>query len=196
MGRVVLDISLSLDGFVTAAPQSADEPLGPGGEQLHAWLVDRDYLDRAIADLGAVITGRTTYDHAIAGWQADGPSGDARRPVFVVTHAAPAAGTVPDGGVYTFVTDGVETALDQARAAADGRTVTVMGGADIGRQYLAAGLVDELSLHVAPLLFGSGTDLFEGLDIGHVRLELLECIGTPETVHLRYRVAGRDPAPA
>ena len=191
MSTVVFDISTSLDGYVTAAPQTAEEPLGPGGEQLHGWLVDRDYLDRAIAGLGAVVAGRTTYDHSVAGWQADGPSGDARRPVFVVTHAAPDPDTVPADGVYTFVTDGIESALEQARAAAGGRTVTVMGGADLGRQCLAAGLVDELSLHVAPLLFGSGTALFQDLDVGHVQLELLECVGTPETVHLRYRVAGR-----
>jgi len=186
MSRIVFDISLSLDGFITAAPQTAEEPLGPGGEQLHGWLVDRDYLDRAVADLGAVITGRTNYDHAIPYWGADGPSGDARRPVFVVTHRAPES--VPDDGVYTFVTDGIESALGQARAAADGRTVTIMGGADIGRQYLASGLVDEISLHVAPALFGSGTPMFAGLDVGHVQLELLEAVGTPETVHLRYRV--------
>ncbi|WP_323101957.1 dihydrofolate reductase family protein [Intrasporangium sp. YIM S08009] len=196
MSRVVFDISLSLDGFVTAAPQSAEEPLGPGGEQLHGWLVDHDYLERAVADLGAVITGRTNYDHAVPSWGPDGPSGDARRPVFVLTHEPPDPGAVPEGGVYTFVTDGLESALDQARAAAEGRTVTVMGGADVGRQYLAAGLVDELSLHVAPLLFGSGTAMFKGLDVGQVRLELLECVGTPETVHLRYRVAGPVPSTA
>ena len=196
MSRVVFDISLSLDGFITAAPQTAEEPLGPGGEQLHGWLVDRAYLERAVADLGAVITGRTNYDHAVPFWGADGPAGDARRPVFVLTHQPPDPDTVPDGGVYTFVTDGLESALDQARAVAEGRTITVMGGADIGRQFIAAGLVDELSLHVAPLLFGSGTAMFEGLDIGHVQLGLLDCVSTPETVHLRYRVPGRDPAPA
>lgn len=190
MGRVVFDISLSLDGYVTAAPQTADAPLGPGGEQLHGWLVDRDYLERAIADLGAVVAGRTTYDHSVPGWQADGPSGDARRPVFVVTHQPPDADSVPDGGVYTFVTDGIESAIEQAQQAADGRTVTVMGGADLGRQCIAAGLVDEISLHVAPLLFGSGTAMFEGLDVGHVQLELLDCLASPESVHLRYRVAG------
>jgi len=90
--------------------------------------------------------------------------------------------------VYTFVTGGIESALDQARAAADGRTVTVMGGADLGRQCLATGLVDEVSLHVAPVLFGRGTPMFAGLDVGRVDLELLEAVGTPETVHLRYRV--------
>ena len=185
MSTVVFDISLSLDGFITAAPQSAAQPLGPGGEQLHAWTVDREYLERAVADLGAVITGRTNYDHAIPFWGPDGPSGDARRPVFVLTHEPPDPASVPEGGVYTFVTDGLESALEQARAASEGRTVTVMGGADVGR------LVSALPLHLAPLLFGSGTAMFAGLDLGHLELELLECVGTPETVHLRYRVAGR-----
>lgn len=188
MSTVVFDISLSLDGFVTAAPQTPEEPLGPGGEQLHGWLVDREYLERAISALGAVVAGRTTYDHSIHGWGADGPSGDARRPVFVVTHEAPDPGTVPEGGVYTFVTDGLESAIEQARAAAEGRIVTVMGGADLGRQCIGAGLVDEVSLHLAPVLFGSGTPMFAGLDVGHVQLELLEAASTPETVHLRYRV--------
>ncbi|GAA2747848.1 dihydrofolate reductase family protein [Terrabacter aerolatus] len=188
MSTVVFDISLSLDGFVTAAPQTVEEPLGPGGEQLHGWLVDRDYLERAVSGLGAVVAGRTTYDHSIPSWGADGPSGVARRPVFVVTHEAPDAGAVPEGGVYTFVTDGIESAVEQAEEAAAGRTVTVMGGADLGRQCLAAGLVDEVSLHVAPVLFGSGTPMFAGLDVGHLRLELLETSATPEAVHLRYRV--------
>jgi len=194
MSRVVFDISTSVDGFVTAAPQTPEEPLGPGGTDLHAWTVDREYLDRAVADLGAVVAGRTTYDHAIPGWQADGPSGPARRPVFVVTHEAPEPDAVPEGGVYTFVTDGLESALEQATAAADGKTVTVMGGADLGRQCLAAGLVDEISLHVAPRLFGSGTSLFEGLDLGHVELELLDCTSAPDAVHLLYRVSGRPDA--
>lgn len=188
MSAVVFDISMSVDGFVTAAPQTSDDPLGPGGTDLHAWTVDSDYLDRAIADLGAVVAGRTTYDHSVASWGADGPSGPARRPVFVVTHAAPDPRTVPADGVYAFVTDGLEPALEQARAAAEGRTVTIMGGADLGRQYLAAGLVDELSLHVAPRLFGSGTPMFAGLDVGHLELDLLECRGGPLAVHLRYRV--------
>jgi dihydrofolate reductase len=112
--------------------------------------------------------------------------------VFVVTQEPPDPDTVPADGVYTFVTDGIASAVAQAEAAAEGRTVTIMGGADLGRQCIAAGLVDELSLHVAPLLFGSGTALFEGLDIGHVQLELLDCLASPEAVHLRYRVARRS----
>lgn len=186
MSTVVFDTSMSLDGYMTAAGQTADEPLGAGGGQLHAWTSDTAYLQGKVADLGAVIAGRVTYDTSLPGWGADGPSGDARRPVFVVTHEAPR--TSPDGGVYRFVTDGIESAVRQARAAAGDKAVTVMGGADLGRQCIAAGLVDELSIHLVPVLFGSGTAIFQELNLGHVPLELVETAQTAGTVHLLYRV--------
>jgi dihydrofolate reductase len=109
--------------------------------------------------------------------------------LFVVTHSAPS--DAPAGGIYTFVTDGIERALELAQSAADGRTVTIMGGADIGRQYLAAGLVDEIQLHLAPVLLGRGTRMFEDLGIGLLDLELTEAVDTPAAVHLRYRIAER-----
>ena len=186
MSSVVFDTSMSLDGYMTAAGRTPEEPMGPGGLQLVAWVSDAAYLERNIATLGAVIAGRVTYDTSVAWWGPDGPSGPARRPTFVVTHQAPERS--PDGGVYHFVTDGIESALRQARAAAGDKIVTVMGGADLGRQYLAAGLVDELSIHLAPVLFGSGTPMFQPLDMGHVQLELVETIGSPLGVHLRYRI--------
>ena len=183
---VVFDTSISLDGYMAASGRTADEPLGVGGEQLHEWTQDTDYLEEQISKLGAVITGRRNYDDSIRWWGADGPSGPARRPVFVVTHSAPA--TAPEGGVYRFVTDGIESALSQARAAAGEGVVTVMGGADVARQYLAAGLVDELSIHVVPVLFGSGLPVFQGLDLGHVQLEQMGSRESPQAVHLRYCV--------
>jgi dihydrofolate reductase len=196
MSKVVFDISMSLDGFMTASNRTAEEPMGNGGLRLVEWAMgadqrNREYLQSAIKDLGAVITGRVTYDTSVPWWKADGPSGPDRRPVFVVTHEKPALS--PDGGVYTFVTDGIDSALRQAKAAADGRIVTVMGGADIGRQYLAAGLVDEISIHLIPVLFGSGTPMFEQLDIGHVELEPLETAETPQATHLRFRVRKSTP---
>jgi dihydrofolate reductase len=191
MNTTVFDISISLDGFVTASDQTPEEPLGVGGEQLHEWAfgadeTNRRYFERAGADLGAVICGRRTYDDSLPFWGADGPTGLARKPVFVVTHRAPADD--PPGGVYRFVTDGIESALAQARTAAGGRGVSVMGGADLGRQFIAAGLVDEISLHVVPVLFGSGTRLFAELHKGHVRLEPVDVLSTPSATHLRYRV--------
>jgi dihydrofolate reductase len=190
VSKVVLDISISLDGFIAAAGQTADEPLGIGGERLHEWAFDdergKELLSEAVRETGAVIVGRRTYDDSIRWWGADGPTGPARLPVFVPTHEPPASS--PDGGVYTFVTDGIEATLEQARVAADGRTVAVGGGAETGRQCIRAGLVDELSLHVVPVLFGGGIRLFGELD-EHLGLEQIAVDVTAHATHLRYRVA-------
>jgi dihydrofolate reductase len=190
MTRVIFDTTMSLDGFMTAANPRAEEPMGDGGLRLMQWALDRDdarnqeYLESAIGGLGAVIAGRTTYDWSVPYWGANGPSGSARRPVFVVTHEAPAES--PEDGVYTFVTDGIESALRQAREAAGEQVVTVMGGASLGRQYIAAGLVDELSIHLVPVLLGEGTRMFEAL--GLVELEPAGLVETPAATHLRYTV--------
>jgi dihydrofolate reductase len=191
MGKVVFDISMSLDGFMTAAKQRPEEPLGDGGEQLHQWASSDDPRDREVltgggATLGAVICGRRTYDDSQPWWGADGPTGSDRVPVFVLSHDVPTE--VPDGGVYTFVTGGVERTLQQARAVAGDKGVTVMGGADTGQQFLRAGLVDELSIHLVPVLFGSGTRMFEHLGDQHIQLEPAEVIQTAAATHLRYRV--------
>ena len=147
----------------------------------------RGYLERSVSELGATICGRGTYDTSLPWWGADGPSGPARRPVFVVTHEAPAES--PEDGVYTFVTDGIESALEQAKAAAEGKVVTVMGGASIGQQYIAAGLVDELAIHLVPVLFGGGTRMFEHLGDEHIQLETVDVVETPAATHLRFRIA-------
>jgi dihydrofolate reductase len=191
MGKVVFDISMSLDGFMTGAKQRPEEPLGDGGEQLHQWASSDDPRDREVltgggATLGAVICGRRTYDDSQPWWGADGPTGSDRVPVFVLSHDVPTE--VPDGGVYTFVTGGVERTLQQARAVAGDKGVTVMGGADTGQQFLRAGLVDELSIHLVPVLFGSGTRMFEHLGDQHIQLEPAEVIQTAAATHLRYRV--------
>jgi dihydrofolate reductase len=191
MGKVIFDTSMSLDGFMTGANRTADQPLGDGGERLHDWAIQPDeqnlaYLTGAIEALGAVITGRTNYEDSIRWWGANGPTGPARRPVFVVTHRAPADS--PAGGVYTFVTGGIEAALKQARAAAGEKNVCVMGGANVGQQYIAAGLIDEIVIHLAPVVFGSGTRMFEHLGSAHIQLESTEVIHTPAATHLHFRV--------
>jgi dihydrofolate reductase len=190
---VTFDISMSLDGFITAANQTRDEPLGDGGERLHDWAFGKDPRDQEVLtggvdSIGAVITGRRNYDDAIPWWGADGPTGDARLPVFVVTHDRPKDS--PEGGVYTFVTDGIERALELAKEAAGEKDVTVMGGAQTGQQYIKAGLVDELSIHLAPVLFGSGTRMFDSLGLGdrHVRLENAGALQTDAATHLRFRI--------
>lgn len=190
MSSVIYDISMSLDGYVRAANPRPEEPLGEGGEALHTWAMGgdaagRELLDRSVDGIGALICGRVTYDDSIRWWEADGPTGSARRPVVVVTHTEPSE--VPAGGVYTFVTTGIEDALAQAREAADGKAVCVMGGPAVANQYLRAGLVDEVSVHVVPVLFGAGTSLTEALP-AHVQLEPADQVLTAEAMHLRYRV--------
>ena len=141
MTKVIFDISMSLDGFVTASNVRPEEPLGDGGQRLHEWAFgederNRELLAEAVDAVGAVIAGRRTYDLSVPRWGADGPAGPARVPMFVVTHAEPEE--VPEGGVYTFVTDGIESALEEAKAAAGDKDVAVMGGTDIGQQYIRA----------------------------------------------------------
>jgi len=192
MSKVIFDISMSLDGFVTASGVRPKEPMGDGGQRLHEWASDehekgRELLDRTIAVEGATIAGRETYDTSVSWWGADGPTGTARRPVFVVTHEAPSES--PEGGVYTFVTDGIESALEQAKGVAGGKDISVMGGASIGQQYIAAGLIDEIWIHLVPVLFGSGIRMFEHLGGEHIQLEVVGVIETPVATHLRYRVA-------
>jgi dihydrofolate reductase len=191
MTKVVFIISMFLDGFITAANRRPEQPKGDGGLRLVEWAMSDDersrkVLEEGIAEAGAVIAGRETYDTSLPWWGPDGPTGSARRPVFVVTHTA--ATEAPEGGVYTLVTEGIHRALEQARAAAAGRTVAVMGGASIGQQFIAAGLVDELQLHLVPVLFGGGTRMFEHLGDEHIQLEPLQVVETPAAIHLRFRI--------
>ena len=191
MGSVIFDISMSLDGFIAASGMTPDVGMGVGGEALHDWAFggderDRELLEQAGAGLGAVIAGRRTYDNSIKWWGADGPTGPARVPLFVVTNGTP--DSVPEGGVYTFVGD-IRSALDAARTTAGDQDVGIMGGADIARQYLREGLVDEISIHLVPVLFGSGTPLFGDSWIDrHVRLERPVVVATDAATHLRFRV--------
>ena len=191
MGKVIFDISMSLDGYIRAAGETPEMPLGEGGERLHSWAFggddrDREVLEGGVAGTGAVITGRRNYDDSIPWWGADGPTGPARLPVFVISHDEP--DDAPEGGVYTFV-EGIERALELAREAAGDKGVTVMGGAEIGQQYIRAGLVDELSIHLVPVLFGSGLRMFESLGTEHIQLENESSSQTANATHLRFRVA-------
>lgn len=192
MGKVVFDTSMSLDGFMTGANVRPEEALGDGGERLHRWVFEdqrgSELLAGWAASAGAVICGRRTYDLSLPWWGADGPTASARLPVFVVSHGVD--DNAPEGGVYTFV-DGIERALELAQQAADDKDVSVMGGASIGQQFIRAGLVDEISIHLAPVLFGGGTRMFEYLGDEHVELETAEVIETMEATHLRFRVRGR-----
>jgi dihydrofolate reductase len=185
---VRFEISASLDGYVTAANPRLDEPMGDGGQALHQWAFGdeahgREVLDESQDTVGASIAGRRTYDLSIASWGADGPGGDRRTPTVIVTHHRPI--DVPDRGVYTFV-DTVEDALAAARELAGEKDIDVFS-ADIGTQLLRAGLVDELRIHLVPVLFGAGTRLCDD-PAGHVRLIAAGVTHEPKATHLRYTV--------
>src|SRR5688572_13086634 len=211
MSKVRVHISVSADGYVAGPNQSKAEPLGEGGESLHDWIfplkawrdphgkeggetgASNDVVMEARENVGAEIMGRGKFgggpgpwgDDPWRGWWGDDPP--FHMPVFVLTHYEREPLTLSDT-TFTFVTDGIESALEQARAAAGGKDVTIGGGAAAINQYLAAGLVDELELHVVPLLFGDGARLFEGVG-PEVRLEQIRAIEAPGVSHLKYRVA-------
>jgi dihydrofolate reductase len=188
MGKVVVELTMSLDGFIAGANITPEQPMGEGGTRLHDWffgaktLVDETIMQNQIDSTGAVIVGGRTYKDAIDdAWGGENPF---HAPAFVLTHAMPK--TVVDG--FTFVMDGIESALSQAKAAAGDKNVWLMGGADVIQQYIKAGLVDEIHIHIAPVLFGAGTRLFDALGSQHIELENIQVIKTPAAVHLHYRV--------
>jgi dihydrofolate reductase len=188
MGSVIYDKSMSLDGFIAGANMRVEAGLGDDGQRLHDWAFKdpegMELITAEIARLGAVICGRRTYDMSIPHWGGDGPTGPARVPLFVLSHSVPA--DVPGDGIYTFVDD-LETAMTQAREVAGDRNISVMG-ADVGGQCIRAGLVDEISVHLVPVLFGTGTRMFEHPVDEHVALALISVTETRYAIHLRYGV--------
>jgi dihydrofolate reductase len=191
MSKVISGISMSLDGFVTGPNVTREHQLGEGGQILHQWLHHPDRRDTELLaemreDLGAILMGRRSYDLAEGdgGWGDGGPAGPT--PCFVLTHESPARETVRAPTVFTFVTDGIHSAVKQAKAAAGGKMVGVHG-ASAAQQCLAAGLMDEIQIHVAPVLLGSGTRLFEHLG-GQLQLQRTKVVETPNATHLRFRV--------
>ena len=191
MSRVFLDLSMSLDGFVTGPDVGPQQPMGIEGERLHDWMFAGKTDEEATAfqtaefrGVGAVIIGRRTLDLGLGPW-GDNPTFHA--PCFVVT-SKPHETIVKEGGTsYTFVTKGIESALEQARLAAGGKDIMVLGGADIVRQYLEARLLDEMQIHLVPILLGGGTRLF-GESATPVDLDTIEVAQGSGVVHLRYRV--------
>ncbi len=216
MSKVRAHISISLDGYVAGPDQTQDEPLGAGGEGLHTWVtalrawrephgleggeenVSSAVLADAEANVGAEIMGRGKFGPASRGPWGDDPWqgwwGDAppfHKPVFVVTHHEREPLTLSDT-TFTFVTDGIESALAQARAVAGDKDVFIGGGASIINQFLTAGLLDEIEVHVAPILLGGGERLFDGVG-PTVKLEQVRVVEAPGVAHLTYRIV--RPAP-
>jgi dihydrofolate reductase len=211
MSKVRVHISTSLDGYVAGPNQSEENPLGEGGEGLHDWLVElrswREHsgmtggvenasdavFDEVIANVGAEIMGRGKFgppargpwgDDPWQGWWGEDPP--FHKPVFVLTHHDREPLTLSDT-TFTFITDGIESALERAREAAGDNDVFIGGGADTINEYLGAGLVDELELHVVPILLGGGERLFAGVG-PDLKLEKLRTVEAPGVTHLKYRV--------
>lgn len=212
MGRVVADISTSLDGYVAGPDQSLDDPLGKGGEQLHEWAFGlrawrerhgmsggdtgpvNDLVEEGIRATGATIMGRRMYSGGQGPWEddpnADGWWGDDppfHHPVFVLTHHPRERREMQGGTSFTFVTDGIDSALEQARDAAGDKDMTIGGGAEAIQQFLEAGLVDELQIHVVPVLLGGGARLLDRVGPDDVELETTTVMEAAGVVHLRYR---------
>ena len=209
MSSVTAQVSISLDGFVAGPNQSAENPIGEGGIRLHEWAfateawrrqqgreggernADSEVVDELVQGIGAYIMGRNMFspgrgdwDETWTGWWGEDPPYHA--PVFVLTHHARDPIPMQGGTTFNFVTDGIESALEQARAAAGDQDVSIAGGASAVRQYLAAGLLDALYLHIAPVVLGAGERLLE--DVGDPTLEPVKVVASPAVTHVKYRV--------
>lgn len=200
MGRVTCDQTISADGYAAGLNQTDERPFGDDGgdgwgDRLHAWMFDNPEESRAEIDkinaAKAVIMGRNMFgpvrgewDRPWNGWWGDNPPFHA--PVFVLTHHPRDPQPMEGGTTYYFVTDGIESALQQARAAAGEQNVAIAGGAQAIRQYLRAGLLDELHLHIAPVILGAGERLLD--DVGDPQLEPVQVIASPKVTHVTYRV--------
>ena len=213
MSRLIVhSFTISLDGYGAGPNQSKETPLGEGGEELHEWLVgtrffkqmgghdggvtgiDNDFAEQGMANAGAFILGRNMFgpirgpwpDESWRGWWGKNPP--YHTPTFVLTHHPRPPQEMEGGTVFHFVTDGIEAALDQARAVAQGKDVRIGGGAATIRQYLRARLLDEVRLAIPPILLGQGESLFEGIDLPALGYRVKEHVSTEAAMHL---VVGR-----
>src|SRR5262249_5658395 len=210
MSKLKLNITMSIDGFVAGPNQSLEHPLGVGGEELHRWLIplkafreshgeaggevnaSTPFAEDILAGAGATIMGRNMFgggpgpwgDESWTGWWGDTPP--YHRPVFVLTQQPRDPLRLEGGTTFYFVTDGIESALEQARAAAGDKLVSLGGGASVAQQYLAAGLLDEIVVSVAPIFLGGGARLFDNIGDPAPVLEQVEGVGAPGVTHIRY----------
>jgi dihydrofolate reductase len=213
VSRLRFQISVSLDGFVAGPNPSEEHPLGEGGMQLHQWVVklaawrkphgreggevnaSSAVIEETLDNVGATIMGRNMFGGGPGPWGGDpwdgwwGDDPPFHHPVFVLTHHERERLEKEGGNSFTFVTDGIESALEQAKEAAGGKDVALGGGAEVAQQYLAAGLIDELLLNVVPVLLGSGKRLFDGLGTAEIGLEQARVVEGPDVAHLFYRTA-------
>jgi dihydrofolate reductase len=217
MSKVQFTITMSLDGYVAGPNQSMKDPLGVGGEALHDWAVElaawkeqhgqkggavnasSAIMKEMFENVGAVIMGRNMFGGGPGPWKPGwkgwwGENPPYHMPVFVLTHHARDPLPMLGGTTFHFVTDGIESALEQARKAAGGKDVMLWGGGNVAQQYLAAGLLDELELHVVPVLLGGGSRLLDNLGAADVRLEQIRAVEAPGVTHLKYRILPGAPS--
>jgi dihydrofolate reductase len=210
MSKLRFRISMSLDGFVAGPDQSVANPIGVGGMRLHQWVFplkawramhgleggeaneSNRVVEESLANIGATIMGRNMFGGQPGPWDSEKPWngwwGDNppfHHPVFVLTHHPREPLELEGGTTFTFVTEGVETALAKARRAALGKDISLAGGAAAARQYLGAGVVDEMEINLVPVLLGSGERLFQGIDELH-GLELVRTVAAPNVTHLKF----------
>jgi dihydrofolate reductase len=212
MPRLTLDISMSLDGFIAGPNRTSEQPLGEGGERLHDWILglaswrerhgmsggeknaDDEVVRETLDTAGAVLMGRRMFSGGEGQWEddpvADGWWGDDppfRVPVFILTHHPRETVAKQGGTSFIFVTDGLESALAQAREAAGDKDVSVAGGASLVQQCIAAGFLDEMQVHFAPVFLGEGVRLFDHIGAGSRGLEIERAIHSPAVTHVKYR---------
>jgi dihydrofolate reductase len=212
MTKLRLNITMSLDGYVAGPNQSVAHPLGEGGEELHKWAfavrtfravhgmeggetgLDDDIAKEYVHNVGATVMGRHMFgggngpwgDNPWNGWWGDDPP--FHMPVFVLTHHARPPLEMQGGTTFYFVTDGIHAALERARRAAGGKDITLGGGADVAQQYLKAGLIDEMQIHVVPVLLGDGARLFDNTDRRQTGYECVRFVSSPSVSHFKYRL--------
>jgi dihydrofolate reductase len=212
VSRLRLSITMSLDGYVAGPDQNEERPLGRGGLDLHEWFfplkefremhgeeggdvnASSAVVQQRFANIGATIMGRNMFGpirgpwggESWRGWWGENPP--FHHPVFVLTHHPREPLQMEGATTFHFVTDGIESALRQARDAAEGRDVSLPGGAAVVNQYLAAGLVDQIDISIAPLILGCGERLFAGLDSGTLKLKQIWAVDAPGVTHIKYEV--------
>jgi dihydrofolate reductase len=212
VSKLRFKISMSLDGFVAGSSQSVDNPLGIGGMRLHEWVfplavwraphgleggevnASTRVIEESLANIGATVMGRNMFGGHPGSWDARDPRWNGwwgrnppfHHPVFVLTHHSRELLELEGGTTFTFVTDGIESALEQARRAAGSSDVSLAGGAAAARQYLAAGRVDEMEISLVPTLLGSGERLFDGVGDDLHGLELVRTVVAPKVTHLKF----------
>ena len=206
MSKVIFDVGISLDGFIAGENRGPKNPLGDNGPMIHQWMYqqkafwrhigseggneegpDGVMIDQTFARTGAYIKGKRMFDEGEANWKED----LFKAPVYVLTHEKREPWVQKGTTVFYFINDGIESALQKARNMSGGKDIRIQGGANCIQQYLNAGMIEECTIHVSPVLIGSGLRLFENIDKRKVSFEIIKAIHSPLATHIRYKVKNK-----